>query len=235
MIKDQDCISNNKSQQMAYPDDLVFYVKYHIKSGCVEEFKDRLLGVVNNMIKEDSFVSAFVHQDAREPTRFSMYERWRESSKEAFMSYQMDAKSYRREYEQRLPLLSEAPRKIHLLRPLAFWANTQLQPANDNLVFYVNFHIKPDLVEEWKEEAIKVLCDMSREKTFVSTFLHQDAEDPSRFSLYERWDEASMDDLMNKRLKGKEKQLAYRDILPPKVQSLRTFRLLHPIGHWIKK
>jgi len=219
--------------KMANSDDLVFYVKYHIKPEFVEEFRERLMGVVANMVKEEAFVSAFVHQDAEDPTRFSMYERWKESSKEAFMTYQMDAKAYRNEYEERLPQLSASPRKIHLLRPMAFWANPMLEPATNDLAFYVNFHIKPDRVEEWKKAAMVVLDKMAEEDTFVSTFLHQDAEDPTRFTLYERWNEPSMEDFTRNQLQVKEYRKVYEDILPDMVQSLRTFRVLQPIGTWV--
>lgn len=225
----------NKSIKMAYSDDLVFYVKYHLKPQFVDEFKERLLGVVNNMIKEETFVSAFVHQYTEEPTRFSMYERWRESSKEAFMTYQMDAKIYRREYEERLPLLSDTPRKIHLLRPLAFWISSELEPEERDLAFYVNFHIKPDKVEEWKRSAMIVFNRMAGENSFVNTFLHQDAEDPSRFTLYERWKKSNMDDLMSDQIKAIEYRKVYESILPDMVASVRTFRLLKPIGHWVRQ
>ncbi|MFA8434915.1 MAG: putative quinol monooxygenase [Marinifilaceae bacterium] len=218
--------------KMANPDDLVFYVKYHLKPEFVDEFQERLLGVVENMIKEESFVSAFVHQDAEDPTRFSMYERWKVSSKDAFMTYQMDAKAYRREYEERLPQISKSPRKIHLLRPMAFWANIDVEPGNEDLAFYVNFHIKPDRVDDWKQAALKVLNKMAEEDTFISTFLHQDAEDPTRFTLYERWNEPDLN-LMIKKQKEKKYRKVYEDILPDMVQSLRTFRLLQPIGNWV--
>jgi quinol monooxygenase YgiN len=218
--------------KMANPDDLVFYVKYHIEPEFVDEFQERLLGVVANMIKEESFVSAFVHRDAEDPTRFSMYERWKESSKDAFMTYQMDAKAYRREYEERLPQISKSPRKIHLLRPMAFWANIDVEPENEDLALYVNFHIKRDRVDEWKQAAMEVLNKMAEEETFITTFLHQDAEDPTRFTLYERWNEPDLH-LMIMKQKEKEYRRVYEDILPDMVQSLRTFRLLQPIGNWV--
>jgi quinol monooxygenase YgiN len=219
----------------AYPNDLVFYVKYHIKPGAEKEFQDRLLEVIDHMQDEDSFVSAFVHEYEENENRFSMYERWRVTSKEAFMTYQMDAKDYRQEYESRLPELSETPRKIHLLKPIAGWMSTTNQPSNDDLVFYVNFHLKPEKAEEWKKEAIEVLNKMSEESTFICTFLHQDEEDPSRFTIYERWNEPNLEAFEKSYQKAEDYHKIYKNLLPNFQQSMRTFKLLKPVDCFKKR
>ncbi|RKE04399.1 putative quinol monooxygenase [Marinifilum flexuosum] len=223
------------TDEYANPNDLVFYVKYHIKPEFINEFQERLMNVVENMTQEDSFVSAFVHQYAESEGRFSMYERWTDSSKDAFMTYQMEGKDYRKEYEKRLPLISETPRKIHLLKPLAYWISANVKPSENDLIFYVNFHIKPDKVEDWKKAALQVLNKMAEEDTFVSTFLHQDAEDPSRFTIYERWNEPSMEAFEKNHLNAKEYRQVYENMLPNLMQSMRTFRILEPLGSWIGK
>lgn len=211
---------------IANPDDLVFYVKYHIKPECVEEFQEHLFVLVDNMAKESAFVSAFVHQDTEDPTRFSMYERWKEASKEDFMTYQMAAKDYRRIYEQRLPEMSATPRKIYILRPVAFWASTQFETVANDLTFYTNFQVKSDRQADWKEAAMNVFDRMVREDSFICAFFHQDAEDPTRFTIYERWNKTSQVDF------AEEHRKLYESILPDAVQTLRNFRILQPRGNW---
>ena len=223
------------NNDFAYPNDLVFYVKYHIKPDCTKEFQSRLLEVIDHMQDEESFVSAFVHEYDENEGRFSMYERWRMSSKEAFMTYQMDAKEYRKEYEQRLPEMSEVPRKIHLLKPIAGWMSGRLQPSDDDLVFYVNFHLKPDKAEEWKKEAMAVLDRMAEENTFVCTFLHQDEEDPSRFTIYERWNEPNLEVFEKSYEKAEAYHKVYKNLLPHLQQSVRTFRVLKSFGSFKKR
>ena len=212
--------------RVANPDDLIFYVKYHIKPECVEEFQEHLFVLVENMAMEPAFVSAFVHQDTEDSTRFSMYERWQEASKEDFMTYQMASKAYRRIYEQRLPDMSETPRKIYILRPLAFWASTQFETVANDLTFYTNFRVKSDRQTDWKKAAMKIFDKMVEEDHFICAFLHQDAEDSTRFTLYERWNKTDQVDF------AEQHQKLYENILPDAVQTLRNFRILQPRGNW---
>lgn len=212
--------------KIANPDDLVFYVKYHIKPECIEEFQEHLFVLVENMAKEPAFVSAFVHQDTEDSTRFSMYERWQEASKEDFMTYQMASKAYRRIYEQRLPQMSATPRKIYILKPLAFWASSYFETVTNDSTFYTTFQVKPDRRTDWKTTAINLFDRIVDEDSFICAFLHQDAEDPTRFTLYERWNKTSQIDFADEHRKLLE------SILPDAVQTLRNFRILQPRGNW---
>ncbi|MGZ2368408.1 putative quinol monooxygenase [Ancylomarina sp. YFZ004] len=214
--------------RVANPDDLIFYVKYHIKPECVEEFQEHLFVLVDNMAKEPAFVSAFVHQDTADSTRFSMYERWQEASKEDFMTYQMASKAYRRIYEQRLPDMSATPRKIHILHPRASWESIQFETVANDLTFYTNFQIKSDRQADWTKAAMKVFDKMVEEDHFICAFLHQDAEDPTRFTIYERWNKSNQVDFAEQHRK------LYESILPDSVPSLRNFRILQPRGNWAK-
>lgn len=100
---------------------LSFYVQFHVKPEFVDEFKERVLYVIESMSVEDTFVVCYFHQDVNDPTRFSVYERWTEPSAEAFMENQLYAKEYRKEYEERLPNLLASPRQITFLDPIGEW------------------------------------------------------------------------------------------------------------------
>jgi quinol monooxygenase YgiN len=100
---------------------LSFYVEFHVKPECVNEFKERVLYVLDSMSVEKTFVVCYFHQDANNSTRFSVNERWTEPSAEAFMENQLHAKEYRKAYEERLPELLASPRKITFLVSIKEW------------------------------------------------------------------------------------------------------------------
>jgi quinol monooxygenase YgiN len=101
-----------------------------------------------------------------------------------------------------------------------------------HLVFYVEFNVKPECVDRFLKGATGVIEAMSKEDTFVTAYLHRDANNPNRFTLYERWTEASMDDFMKNQLQGKSYRDEYEAYLPDLLTSPRTFVVLDPIGEW---
>lgn len=62
-----------------------------------------------------------MHQDAQDANRFTLYERWSEPSVEAFIKNQLEAKSYRKAYEEKLPTLLETPRTASVLSYVQEW------------------------------------------------------------------------------------------------------------------
>lgn len=103
--------------------DLVFTVEFNIQPESREAFLTSLTQLVEEMAKEETFVSTYLHQDTEDPNKFLIYERWSEPSMEAFMENQLRGKRYRDDYEARLPGWSAAPRKISVLEPIGEWEN----------------------------------------------------------------------------------------------------------------
>ncbi|WP_421900677.1 putative quinol monooxygenase [Maridesulfovibrio sp.] len=101
-----------------------------------------------------------------------------------------------------------------------------------HLVFYVEFNVKPECIEKFLKGATVVIEAMSKEDSFVTAYLHRDANDTNKFTLYERWTEASMDDFMRNQLQGKSYRDEYEEYLPDLLTSPRTFAVLDPIGEW---
>jgi len=227
-------IMETKNVKIANHDDLVFYVQFHLKPESVNEFRASLLQLSGEMAKEETFVSTFLHQDAEDATKYTIYERWREPDMEAFFKNQLEGKSYREDYESHIEEWSATTRAISVLKPMQHWVNSAIEPSDDDLAFYVNFHIKPEKVDEWKKGALHVLNSMSVEETFVGAFLHQDAEDPTKFTLYERWAEPDMDTFIKNQLSVKDYRKVYEEQLPALVASPRTFTVLKPVRSWIK-
>lgn len=101
--------------------DLVFYVMLELKPECVEEWKAAVGAVIEQMSREPAFVSCSPQQDIGDPASFTLYERWREPSVEAFIKNQFEGKDYRQEYEARLPAMLRTPRTPTVLRHIREW------------------------------------------------------------------------------------------------------------------
>jgi quinol monooxygenase YgiN len=67
------------------------------------------------------------------------------------------------------------------------------------LAVVVSLHVKPDCGEEFLRLMTPVLDAMRHEASFINSVLHRDAEDPTRFMLYETW--ADRDDLVQVQMK----------------------------------
>ena len=62
-----------------------------------------------------------------------------------------------------------------------------------NLVFTVQFDIKPECVHTFEKSLLNVLNRMSVEDTFISCYLDKDSNDDARYILYEIWKEPSVE------------------------------------------
>lgn len=102
--------------------------------------------------------------------------------------------------------------------------------ANSDLVFYVKLHVKPECVDEWKQAVAEIVERMSHEEAFVSCYLHQDAQDPNLFMLYERWNEPSVEAFLHNQ--DTLYRRAYEAQLPALLERPREPSVLVPINEW---
>ena len=109
----------NEGSEIPSDDELVFIVQLHLKPERVEDWKRAVNELIDRMSQEDAFVTCLLDQSTEDPGMFTLYERWREPSLEAFVRNQM--KDYRKHYEEMLPDLLQAPRKAMTLRPVQAW------------------------------------------------------------------------------------------------------------------
>lgn len=93
-------------------------------------------------------------------------------------------------------------------------ANSQAQAGANDLIFMVEFNIKPEAREAFLSSLTDLAEEMAKEDTFVLTFLHQDVSDPNKFIIYERWAEPSMEAFMENQLLGKRYRDDYEAHLP---------------------
>jgi len=109
----------NTESGTAAGDELAFFMQLHLKPERVDEWKRAVMKLIDRMSQEDAFVTCLLDQSTEDPNMFTLYERWREPSLEAFVQNQM--KDYRKRYEEMLPDLLQVPRKAMLLRPVREW------------------------------------------------------------------------------------------------------------------
>jgi len=100
-------------------EDLIFYVKLHVRPDRVDEWREAVNTVIDEMSKEEAFISCDLHQDANDESLFTLYEKWAEPSVEAFLKNQ--AKPYRAAYEGKLETLLRRPREPQVLKLLGRW------------------------------------------------------------------------------------------------------------------
>lgn len=103
---------------------------------------------------------------------------------------------------------------------------------SNDLVFTVEFNIKPESKQEFLASLTQLAGEMAKEETFVSTYLHQDSQDPNKFLIYERWSEPDMKAFVNNQLSGKAYREDYEARLPGWSSEPRKISVLEPMGEW---
>lgn len=103
-----------------------------------------------------------------------------------------------------------------------------------DLIFTVEFHVKPEHRAEFLDALLQVLNQMAKESTFVSTHLQQVAGDPNRLMIYERWAEPDMASFIDNQLKAKAYRLDYEQRLGDWLAEERKFTVFEPLGEWTR-
>jgi quinol monooxygenase YgiN len=98
------------------------------------------------------------------------------------------------------------------------------------LVFYVRLRVKPEGVDAWLQAVHDIVDAMSKEDTFLSCALHRDANDPTLFTLYERWAEPDVATFLARQDKPYRRD--YEARLPDLLQGPREPQVLVPLAEW---
>ena len=97
------------------PNAVAFTVECRVKPGREAEFLGLLTPVLDAMRDEPTFITAVLHRDPEDPTRFLIYETW--ADLDDVVGVQMH-RPYRATYTQRLPEILSSERVIGIWRPL---------------------------------------------------------------------------------------------------------------------
>lgn len=98
------------------------------------------------------------------------------------------------------------------------------------LVFYVRLRVKPERIDEWLQAVRGIVDAMAKEDTFLSCTLHRDANDPTLFTLYERWAEPDVASFLARQDTPYRRD--YEARLPDLLQGPREPQVLVPLAHW---
>lgn len=98
------------------------------------------------------------------------------------------------------------------------------------LTFYVRLQVKPERVQDWLDAVHALIDRMAEEPAFISCDLHRDANDPTLFTLYERWDEDSVQDFLAHQ--STDYRAVYDALLPELLQKPREPQVLELIQSW---
>jgi hypothetical protein len=75
---------------------------------------------------------------------------------------------------------------------------------------------------------------MSGEKDFICAYLNRDANDSTHFTLFERWQESSIESFIENQLKKKKYRIDYERKLSKWSKCPCSLSSLHPVDEWHK-
>jgi quinol monooxygenase YgiN len=108
--------------------------------------------------------------------------------------------------------------------------DTEVSPVNQTLAFIVHLPVKHEHVETFRLDLLGVLDAMAGEADFVSTYLHQPADDPDSFVLYEVWS-CSREHFLQHHL-GKPYRQAFEAALAQRLRAERRIEFLDTVHSW---
>ncbi len=97
---------------------IILYIRFTIKEGKKEEFRELLSANMDRMEHEPAFISAILSDDVDNSNELTLYEIWK-GTKESWLKEELP-KPYREEYEAKLADLIEE-RMIYYLSPTKEW------------------------------------------------------------------------------------------------------------------
>ncbi|XMB66693.1 antibiotic biosynthesis monooxygenase [Mycoplasmatota bacterium zrk1] len=104
----------------------------------------------------------------------------------------------------------------------------------NQIAFTVQFDVKPEYLNEFMESLEYVLESMTVEDTFVSCYLHKNPNDQTKITVYEVWNEPSMEAFFENQIKVKDYRNDYEENLPKMLKSDRVITVLEPLKEWHK-
>ncbi|WP_102796206.1 putative quinol monooxygenase [Bowmanella denitrificans] len=110
--------------------------------------------------------------------------------------------------------------------------NELTKSHGSELVFYVQLHIKAECRDEWLSACKALLDKMAEEPSFIACHLHEDQQQANLFTLYERWQEPSVEAFLKHQ--DTPYRQAYEAKLPDWLESPRKAQVLNPLQYWLK-
>lgn len=99
--------------------------------------------------------------------------------------------------------------------------------SNDQLSFVVYLPVKPSARDRMRRMMFEIIDTMSHESDFISTWVHEDLDDPDTIVNYETW-ACSRDDFLRRHLVKSYRQ-AFEAALPDLLSGDRRIVFLRPL------
>ncbi|KFN08870.1 putative quinol monooxygenase [Paenibacillus macerans] len=99
---------------------IILNIRFKVKPGKKETFRDSLFSMINNFRNEPTFVNAIVSDDLDNPNDLVIYEIW-QGTRESWIQDELP-KPYRSEYEGALTSLID-DRIVSWLEPIGEWGS----------------------------------------------------------------------------------------------------------------
>ncbi|KRF31640.1 putative quinol monooxygenase [Paenibacillus sp. Soil787] len=99
---------------------VILNIRFKIKPGKKETFRDSLFAMINNFRDEPTFVTAIVSDDIDSPNDLVIYEIW-QGTRDSWVQEEFP-KPYRKEYEETLTSLID-DRIVSWLEPIGEWGS----------------------------------------------------------------------------------------------------------------
>lgn len=99
---------------------VILNIRFNIKPGKKEEFRNSLYSLVEVMSKEPAFINAIISDDIDKPDDLVIYEIW-QGTKDSWLQEELP-KPYRKKYDESLGELLE-DRIISFLTPTGEWGS----------------------------------------------------------------------------------------------------------------
>jgi quinol monooxygenase YgiN len=113
------------------------------------------------------------------------------------------------------------------------YSSLEVNIMDKNLVFTVQFDIKPECVQAFEKSLLKVLNNMSTEDTFVSCYLDKVFNNDARYILYEIWKEPSVEAFL-KNQSNKDYRMEFNSKIDGWVNKDKVVTILEPVREWHK-
>ncbi|MYN10010.1 putative quinol monooxygenase [Pseudoduganella aquatica] len=99
---------------------------------------------------------------------------------------------------------------------------------SDHIAFVVRLSSKPEVRERFRTELFNVVNRMKDEPDFINTWVHEDANDPNTFVLYETW--ACTREYFLATHLAKDYRVQYEALLPEMLAKERSIDFLNIIA-----
>ncbi|MCT4613752.1 MAG: hypothetical protein N4A49_02625 [Marinifilaceae bacterium] len=97
------------------------------------------------------------------------------------------------------------------------------------ITFYIHYHIKRRYIDSWEKAVDNLLDNISTEANFICAYLDKDQNDSCHYTLFERWNEESVESFIKNQIEKKEYRIRFQTMLNEWSQYPCSYLNLKPV------